>query len=52
MVFAVNYLLPSIGFFAYLTISPFLYEEVIGLSLLNMEDFSLYRRCHSWCRLP
>lgn len=32
IVFMFNYVLPSMGFFAYLAVSPFLFQDVLGLS--------------------
>lgn len=38
----INFLLPSIGLFAYLTSSSFLFQEVIGLSPVEYGSLSLY----------
>jgi len=40
--FGVNFVLPSFGFFAYLTASPFLFQEIIGLSPLEYGSLALY----------
>lgn len=42
LAFGVNYVLPSFGFFAYLTVSPFLFQEVLGLSPIEYGSLSLY----------
>lgn len=40
--FSLNYILPSIGFFSYLTVSPFLFQDVIGLSPAEYGTTSLF----------
>lgn len=40
--FGLNFVFPSIGLFAYLTISPFLFQEVIGLSPAAYGSLALY----------
>lgn len=40
--FGVNFVLPSLGIFAYLTVSPFLFQEVIGLSPAVYGSLALY----------
>jgi len=42
LIFGVNYVLPSLGFFAYLTVSPFLFQEIIGLSPVAYGSLALY----------
>lgn len=42
LIFGVNYVLPSLGFFAYLTASPFLFQEVLGLSPVAYGSLALY----------
>jgi DHA1 family bicyclomycin/chloramphenicol resistance-like MFS transporter/DHA1 family 2-module integral membrane pump EmrD-like MFS transporter len=42
LVFGVNFVLPSLGFFAYLTASPFLFQEIIGLSPIEYGSLALY----------
>lgn len=42
LIFGVNYVLPSLGLFAYLTASPFLFQEVIGLSPVAYGSLALY----------
>lgn len=42
LVFSVNFVLPSFGFFAYLTVSPFLFQEIIGLSPIEYGSLALY----------
>lgn len=40
--YSLNYILPSIGFFSYLTVSPFLFQDVIGLSPAEYGTTSLF----------
>lgn len=40
--FAFNFIFPALGFFSYLTVSPFLFQEVIGLSPFEYGTLSLY----------
>lgn len=42
LAFAPNYVLPSLGFFAYLTVSPFLFQEILGLSPVEYGALALY----------
>lgn len=42
LIYGVNFVLPSLGFFAYLTASPFLFQEVIGLSPVAYGSLALY----------
>jgi MFS transporter, DHA1 family, 2-module integral membrane pump EmrD len=42
LVFGVNYVLPALGLFAYLTVSPFLFQEIIGLSPVAYGFLALY----------
>lgn len=42
LIFSINFILPSFGFFAYLTASPFLFQEMIGLSPVEYGVLSLY----------
>lgn len=42
LLFCVNFSLPSFGLFGYLTVSPFLFQEVIGLSPLAYGSLALY----------
>ena len=42
LIFGINFVLPSLGLFAYLTISPFLFQEVIGLSPVEYGNLALY----------
>lgn len=42
LIYGINFVLPSLGFFAYLTASPFLFQEVIGLSPAQYGSLSLY----------
>lgn len=38
----INFILPSLGLFAYLTVSPFLFQKIIGLSPAQYGSLSLY----------
>lgn len=38
----VNFLLPSVGVFAYITMSPFLFQDVIGLSPAEYGSLAMY----------
>lgn len=38
----INFILPSLGLFAYLTVSPFLFQEVLGLSPVEYGSLALY----------
>lgn len=40
--YGVNFILPSLGIFAYMTVSPFLFQEVIGLSPAEYGSLALY----------
>lgn len=40
--FGINFILPSFGLFAYWTVSPFLFQEMIGLSPFEYGSLSLY----------
>lgn len=40
--FGINFILPSFGMFAYLTVSPFLFQEVIGLSPTEYGTLAIY----------
>lgn len=40
--FAVNFIIPALGFFSYLTVSPFLFQEIIGLSPFEYGKLALY----------
>jgi Bcr/CflA subfamily drug resistance transporter len=42
LIFGLNFVLPSLGFFAYLTVSPYLYQEIIGLSPAEYGSLALY----------
>lgn len=42
LLFGANFVLPSLGIFAYLTVSPFLFQEVIGLSPAEYGSLALY----------
>lgn len=42
LIFGVNFVLPSLGLFAYLTTSPFLFQEVIGMSPAAYGCLALY----------
>lgn len=42
LAYGVNYILPSLGIFAYMTVSPFLFQEVIGLSPVEYGSLALY----------
>lgn len=42
LIFGINFVLPSLGLFAYLTTSPFLFQEVIGLSPVEYGNLALY----------
>lgn len=42
LLFGINISLITIGFYSYLTISPFLFQEIIGLSPLEYGALSLY----------
>lgn len=42
LVFGINFVLPALGLFAYLTTSPFLFQEMIGLSPIEYGVLSLY----------
>lgn len=42
LAFGINFILPCFGFFAYLAASPFLFQEVIGLSPLEYGTLALY----------
>lgn len=42
LVYGVNFVLPSLGLFSYLTVSPFLFQEMIGLSPVEYGSLALY----------
>lgn len=42
IVFGISFILPALGMFAYLSVSPFLFQEVIGLSPAMYGSLSLY----------
>lgn len=42
LLFAVNFALPAFGFFAYLTVSPFLFQGIIGLTPTEYGSLALY----------
>ncbi|MBA3817170.1 MAG: multidrug effflux MFS transporter [Parachlamydiaceae bacterium] len=42
LIFGINFALPSLGFFAYLTVSPFLFQHMIGLSPATYGSLALY----------
>lgn len=42
LAFGVNFVLPSLGIFAYLTLTPFLFQEIIGLSPMQYGFLALY----------
>lgn len=42
LLFGINFILPSLGFFAYLTISPFLFQEILHLSPAEYGILSIY----------
>ncbi len=42
LIFGVNFVLPSLGLFGYLTVSPFLFQEIIGLSPVAYGSLALY----------
>lgn len=42
VVYGINFVLPSIGMFAYMTASPFLFQEKIGLSPSEYGSLALY----------
>ncbi len=40
--YSINFILPAFGMFGYLTVSPFLFQEVIGLSPIEYGSLALY----------
>lgn len=42
LVYGISFILPSLGIFAYLTTSPFLFQEIIGLSPSEYGSLALY----------
>lgn len=42
LVYGINFILPALGMFAYMTTSPFLFQEVLGLSPLEYGFIAIY----------
>lgn len=42
LVYGINFFLPSIGIFSYLTVSPFLFQEILGLSPAEYGALAIY----------
>jgi DHA1 family 2-module integral membrane pump EmrD-like MFS transporter len=42
LIYGINFILPSLGIFAYMTVSPFLFQEVIGLSPAEYGSLAVY----------
>lgn len=42
LLYGLNYILPSFGFFGYMTISPFLFQEILGLTPTEYGSLAFY----------
>lgn len=42
LLYGVNFILPALGLFAYMTVSPFLFQKTLGLSPLEYGSLALY----------
>jgi len=47
--FATNFILPAFGMFAYIAVSPFLFQEVIGLSPMVYGSLAIYLGATIFC---